>query len=417
MKIISILILIASAALNVAVNAQDYFDDPYLYYRVGGARSVAQPATTQPIQFSSNSALSGFSCGSFNPLQDIRSMLGGIGDSLVDLQSLPTQMLSAMPGQILCRAQPSLCQLTQHYSVRAEDAWRFSVGSCEDALATGGLANSEWMKYGQAQEWQRQAAAGATADEAYRAVSQTEDPCVTWVEGKRAGCPGNPAIRPVRDTVTAGWCVVNDQPADCSSGGADTYATKNWETPQDAASFAADIVGDIEINDGGTPRTHTPLGLQAMVEAETEKVTEVLLVVVANPGYGTAQTTEQLASPAVQVSTELINALRQVDENSIYAHRIAEEIALARVLDKALLARRLLIKGLMEPNIQASDTAKIAVAEAIERLDAEIDRLIFEFQTRRAIVADTSVELLQAAARARSPSTQPFQHFPHRLPN
>ena len=413
------LFLLGLSMLGNAVHAQIYHDDPYLYYRVGGGRAIAEPATTNRIQFGSSSGLSGFSCGNFNPLQDIESMLGGlggVGNSLPHLQSLPTGMLSNLPGQLLCRAQPSLCQLTQHYSVRAEDTWRFAINSCEDAQSAGGLADNEWLKYGQAQEWQRQAAAGADAAEARRAVANEDDPCVTWVEGQRAGCPGRPAIRPVRDTVTAGWCVVNEQPADCS-GGSGTYAAEVWETPQEASEFAADIVGDEEIADGGTPSTHTPTGLQAMVEIETEIVTEALIEVVQNTGYGTAETKKKLESPSVQVNTELINALRNLEGSSIYTHRIAEEIALARVLDKALLVRRLMIKGLSEPNINRAGPATDAVNEALARLEAEIDRLVFEFRTRRAIVANTSLELLQAYARARTPSAQPSPYYPNRLPN
>lgn len=416
----AILLLLSAYLLCAPVQAQDYIDDPYLYYRIGGARAISQPATTNRIQFGSTSGLSGFACGNFNPLNDIESMLGGIGDSLPSLQALPTDMLSNLPGQLLCRAQPSLCQLTQHYSVRAEDIWRFSINACEDAQAEGKGANNDWLKLGQAQEWQRQALAGANADEARRAVADEEDPCVTWIGGRRAGCPGRPPIRPVRDTVTAGWCVVNGEPADCTSTGGNktkSYAVEIWETPQEASIFAADIVGDVEITDGGTPDTYTPTGLQALVKKETEEVAEALNEVVRSPGYGTDETREKLDSPAVQVNTELINALRHLEGAEIYTQRIAEEIALARILDKALLVRRLLIKGLSEPNIQLAGAGKEDVTEAIKRLDAEIDRIVFEFKTRRAIVGETSIELLQAYARVRTPSVQPVPYAPHRLPN
>ena len=177
------------------------------------------------------------------------------------------------------------------------------------------------------------------------------------------------------------------------------------------------MVGDSEITDGGTPDTYTPTGLQALVEKETKEVIEALTEVVNSPGYGTVETRKKLESPAVQVNTELINALRNLEGSAIYSHRIAEEIALARILDKALLVRRLLIKGLSEPNIQISGPARDDVSEAIKRLDAEIDRIVFEFKTRRAIVGETAIELLQAAARVRTPSTQPIPYFPNRLPN
>ena len=102
-----------------------YVADPYLYYSVGGGRAISPPAAQSRIRFGSNVGISGFSCGNFDPKLDVSSMLGGIGNTLADLKSIPTAITSALPGQILCRAQPSLCNLMQHYSVRAEDAWRF----------------------------------------------------------------------------------------------------------------------------------------------------------------------------------------------------------------------------------------------------------------------------------------------------
>ena len=122
-----------------------YVEDPYLYYSVGGGRAISPPASESRIQFGSNVGISGFSCGNFDPKLDVSSMLGGIGDTLADLKSIPTAITSALPGQILCRAQPSLCNLMQHYSVRAEDAWRFSVDACENILSES--TDQPWIKF------------------------------------------------------------------------------------------------------------------------------------------------------------------------------------------------------------------------------------------------------------------------------
>jgi len=414
------LILAAAVMLwliSAVATAQNYYDDPYAYYRIGGARALSQPATTSSnLSFGGSASLSGFSCGSFSPKLDVRAMLGGIGDTLADLQSLPSQLLTALPGQILCRAQPSLCQLTQHYSVRAEDAWRFSVGSCEDALAAGGIGATDWIRLGKAQEWQRQAVAGETADAARRAVATNDDPCIRWVNGREAGCPGKPPLMPVRDTVEAGWCVANGQSADCTRGGGGTYASEVWVTPQEAGTFVADIVGDAAITDGGSPATHTPVGLQSMVEDESEAVKEILSAVINQNGYATREQAEQLRSPAVDIDIQIINALRNVDSSGIYRNRLAEEIAIARVLNRALLARRLLIKGMNEPNIKSAEPAADAVNEGLTRLTQEIEQLVLEYNLRRSIVADTSIELLQANARARTPSAPPPSQLPGRLP-
>ena len=192
---INILVVTIIFAAATSAHAQ-YYADPYLYYSVGGARATTPTIIDPSVRYRFRKPASGFACGSFNPKLDIRSMLGGIGNSMADLGSLRSSLTGALPGQVLCRAQPSLCQLMQHYTVRAEDQWRFSIDSCEllqQKSTDGPNAGSDWQALGKAQTWQRLAQAGASdAVTIQQKVSEETDPCVTWVEGKEAGCPGKP---------------------------------------------------------------------------------------------------------------------------------------------------------------------------------------------------------------------------------
>ena len=418
--IIALLIWIAAAPCMA-----QYYADPYLYYRIGGGKATAPTSLDPDIRFRFNSKADGFACGNFNPRLDVRSMLGGIGDSIADLGSLSSSITGALPGQILCRAQPSLCQLMQHYSVRAEDSWRFSVDACEtlqQTASTGSNTHQDWRALRRAQEWERQAAAGADAATAHLNVSEEQNPCITWVEGKDAGCPGREPVRPVRDTVRAGWCIANGAAGDCSAAGSGvrdstrTTVRNVWDSPNAAANYAADIVGDSEIADGGTPRSHTATGLSPKVEEEKQAVMQVLNEVLASGGFPDTEQADKLSAPTVTVTHQLVIALREVDAHGIYTERLAEEIALARVVEKALLARRLLLTGSSEPNIQAAGPASEAVTNALQRLEAEIDRIIFDYQVRRSLVSDTSVELLRAHARTRVPISPTGDIIPDQPP-
>ena len=92
------------------------------------------------------------------------------------------------------------------------------VNCCSKLSAGGPNANSDWQALGKAQTWERLAQTGVSdAVSIQQKVSEETDPCVTWVEGKEAGCPGKPAIKPVRDAVRAGWCASNGLPADCDT--------------------------------------------------------------------------------------------------------------------------------------------------------------------------------------------------------
>ena len=101
-----------------------------------------------------------------------------------------------------------------------------------------------------------------------------------------------------------------------------------------------------------------------------------------------------------------------MDQHGVYAERLAEEIALARVVEKALQSRRLLLTGATEPNIQNSGPANEALITAVGRLEQEIDRIIFDYQMRRSLVSDTSVALLEAYERTRTPTVVPREIFP-----
>ena len=304
----------------------------------------------------------------------------------------------------------------QHYTVRAEDQWRFSIDSCEllqQTSAGGPNANSDWQALGKAQTWERLAQTGASdAVSIQQKVSEETDPCVTWVEGHEAGCPGKPSIKPVRDAVRAGWCASNGLPADCDTT---IHALHSKIEPlpppghhrKTAAEFTADIVGDSEIRDGGTPSSHVASGLQPKIEEEKTEVLETLQEVLASGNFPNRQQAEKLQAPSVSVNFQLILALREVDQHGIYTERLAEEIALARVVEKALQARRLLLTGSTEPNIQNSGPANEALSTAIGRLEQEIDRTIFDYRMRRSLVSNTSVALLEAYERTRTPTVAP----------
>lgn len=412
----SIAIFAAAILLAHATSTSaQYVESEELYYRIGGAISVSAPITLEPVNFA-GTRFDGFSCGAFNPKLDVSSMLRRLTGtstgfaSLADLGSIPTGITAALPGGILCRAQPVLCQLTQHYSVRSEDAWRHSVNACD--LIFGSQPSTAWQRHAKSEEWQRQFRSGASATQAHRQVEETDDPCITWVGGQLAGCPGKPPLRPVRDTVSAGWCVVNGQPVECTSTSRSTRASDTWATPQEAADWVADVVGDVGIQSSGTPPTTTATGLQPKIEEEKNRILETLQEI-----YATAprlainpQQQEVMFHPAGSIQPKVVHALYKFDDGVIglYADRVATEAATGRVIDQALLAHRLLLTGQSEPNIATTDPAKEEIHTAIDRFEREIDRLAWEFQIRRTIVADTSIDLLHAHELSRIPTNVPY---------
>ena len=81
---------------------------------------------------------------------------------------------------------------------------------------------------------------------------------------------------------------------------------------------------------------------------------------------------ENLRTNQVSLSASSIDALRDLPDREFLVARISNEIALSRVVDRAFLARRLLLSELMEPNIQSTGTAPETIHKQIEVLEREI---------------------------------------------
>ena len=92
----------------------------------------------------------------------------------------------------------------------------------------------------------------------------------------------------------------------------------------------------------------------------------------------------------------VIDALRDLPDRDFLIRRLANEAALAEIVEQAFLARRLLLSGLMEPHIQRGGGVADTVANQVKVLEREIDRASWELQARRHVVSATILELLSA---------------------
>ncbi|MXD18202.1 integrating conjugative element protein, partial [Escherichia coli] len=71
------------------------------------------------------------------------------------------------------------------------------------------------------------------------------------------------------------------------------------------------------------------------------------------------------------------------------------ELALARVTEQALLARRTLLAGMREPNIANVKEAQESLGKTTIQLDEELDQLKLELDFRQALTRNTASQILQ----------------------
>ncbi|MBR8657885.1 integrating conjugative element protein, partial [Achromobacter sp. Marseille-Q0513] len=82
-------------------------------------------------------------------------------------------------------------------------------------------------------------------------------------------------------------------------------------------------------------------------------------------------------------------------DQDLLARRLASEVALASVLEKALLLQRTLLTGKKEPNVAANELAVAAVNQESDTLDREVRHLQTELGLRRERANNSPMAIIQ----------------------
>ena len=82
------------------------------------------------------------------------------------------------------------------------------------------------------------------------------------------------------------------------------------------------------------------------------------------------------------------------DTQAVALGRLAQELAMQRVVDKALVARNVLITGLSLPEATAAGEMTREVQQKIDRMTQYINDLMFEFRIRKEMTADTALAIM-----------------------
>lgn len=237
---------------------------------------------------------------------------------------------------------------------------------------------------------------------------------VPWVGGDNAGGAGQRPVRVVGDVTRAGYNLLNGRGVgdtssipQASCGG--NLACQTWSSPDAAATWAVRVLGEQEQRtcDACTKTVTTPgVGLTPLIQEEYEDKLQALQELVAGSRPTTAQNLQAAGSASLPITRGVIEALRDETDQDILARRLASEVALASVLEKALLLQRTLLTGRKEPNVAANELAQKAVTHESDILDREIHNLKTELELRRELAGNSPMAIIQRhstrAAGARS---------------
>lgn len=164
-----------------------------------------------------------------------------------------------------------------------------------------------------------------------------------------------------------------------------------------ASDWATRVLGEREQQtcESCTKTQTTPgVGLTPVIQEEYETKLKALQDLVTGAKPTTTANLEAAGSDALPVTRGVVEALRDEQDQDLLGQRLASEVALSSVLEKALLLQRTMLTGAKEPNVAANDLAAKAVDQENTTLEQEISNLKTELELRRELAGDSAMTLI-----------------------
>ncbi|MDN8600319.1 integrating conjugative element protein [Citrobacter sp. S2-9] len=411
----------AAGSNNYGIDQQGAIADA-LYYQIGGGSVITPALTRRDTQLINVRAgwNADLVCGNFDINTTVRNQLNGVTDGFQQMMGeviqSATSAVASLPAMVIQRANPQLYDLLTNGVLQARVDFDKSQLSCQKMAEkmTDFAYGSAWTQSAKAENYQ---SVVAGESDAVRAEKQLQKEAAskgkTWVGGQKRGGSGQSPIKLVGDTTKAGYNILNQrgvtETGSISGSQCEGQLCQTWTKPEEAAAWMTRVVGEQTINvapdndAGGSSETKTGaqagVGLSPLIEEEQEKISQALADLV----NGTVKpTTENLAKASggqLRLTRGVVEALRDEPDAAILAQRLSGEMALARVLEQALMARRTLLAGMREPNIAAEKEAQTQLNQSAEQLDRELDQLRLEMELRRSLADNASTVILTRKAQ------------------
>lgn len=413
----TVLAIALAAALAADLHAQTVSNSS-LYYRMGGsgpaARANNRGQVAMKLGLGANLRLN-YSCGKFDIGLSWSNIMNGVSNLGDQITAGIQAGIAALPMYILQRAQPGLYQIFQNYSQKADLMVNNALRSCEEMEAVikrGGDPYQDWVTMAKGETWRAKANSQGDVVQAKLDITKNEEAQkngVSWVFGSRAGGVGTEPLRPVRDLSVAGYNVTLNKPTNTAPGTdysgtsfKSTRLVQAFKTPEELATFTAQVLGDQQVylcngidNCPAATSAATATGLGPRFEAEIEYVGPRLASIVASNANNFVGLND-IGAPGMSVSPQLVDAMRRLppDIRGVVIDRLTQELAMHRTIDKALVARNVLLTGMSLPEATAAGDVSKDVQTKLERMTRYIDDMLYEFRVRKEMTGETAMAIL-----------------------
>ncbi|NMG55410.1 integrating conjugative element protein [Aromatoleum aromaticum] len=380
-------------------------------YSIGGGRAVSMGGAANMhsigvgVGWNSN-----LICGDMSITTTLQNQLNGITNGFQAIMSSviqnATAAVASLPALIIQRADPGLYNLLTNGVLQARldfDRSKLTCRAIANRMADMAGGQLGWDQLAEGMALKQSVASTDAVSAIDEAEANRGNNGVPWVGGDNAGGAGQPPVRVVGDVTRAGYNLINGRsvtdtssiaPSSCS----DNLACQTWNSPDDAATWAVRVLGEQEQRtcDACTKTVTTPgVGLTPLIQEAYEDKLQVLQELVAGSRPTSFDNLQAAGSASLPVTRGVIEALRDEPDQDLLARRLASEVALASVLEKALLLQRTLLTGRKEPNVAANELAQKAVTHESDILDREIHNLKTELELRRELANNSPMSIIQ----------------------
>lgn len=336
----------------------------------------------------------------------LNGLTGGFQSIMGSVIQNATGAVASLPALIIQRADPGLYNLLTNGILQARldfDRSKVSCRAMAERMATIAGNQTGW---GSLSEGQALKEAIVHSKDAVAATAQAEsdhgNTGIPWIGGNKAGGRGQPPIKVVSEVTKAGYNLLNGRtandtstiaPSDCNSG----MLCGTWRSPEEAGAFANRVLGEVQQQtcESCTKSSATAgVGLAPLIQEEYEEKLELLQELISGSKPPNSENLSAAGSNSMPITRGVVTALRDEPDQEILAQRLASEIAVTSVLEKALLLQRALLAGNKEPNVAANDLATNTVINERQSLQQEITNLRTELELRRSLTSNSPAAII-----------------------
>jgi integrating conjugative element protein (TIGR03755 family) len=396
--------------INASSSGSVIGDD--VLYSVGGGNAVTMGSAGNMDSISVGGGWSSnLVCGNMNLSTTLENQLNGATSGFQNIMtsvvSNATGAVASLPALILQRSNPALYNLITNGILQARIDFDRSKGTCRAIANKMADVAGNQMGWGKLAEGQAMSDNLATNSDAISAIEQVEkkggNDGVTWIGGERAGGSGQKPIRIVSDVAKAGYNMLNKRSVDDSSSISRDSCNNGlicnvWSSPAEATTFANRVLGEQQqqtCDSCSKTVTATGVGLTPLIQETYDTKLEVLQGLLTGSKPLTVENLQAASSNSLPVTRGVVSALKDERDQDLLARRLASEVALSDVLEKALALQRTMMAGSKEPNVASNDLAVQAVSQQSSALQQEIGNLKMELDMRQQLAQNSPMKIIE----------------------